>query len=462
MEFNDLRELLEGGAVGWNTWRRDNSEVEIDLSEAYLDKVNLEEADLYGINFNNADLIHANLRGANLIGSDLTGGVLRHADLSNTFLTRAKLFSTDLRRANLCNSSLASLLPNELSGASFVDADLSFADLRSANFTNADLRGASLREANLYGTNLTRIQAQGTDFTGANFTGACVENWSIDSTTKLDNAICEHVYIKSDYIYSGILVSEIRFKERRPISRGFQSGEFTQLFQKVTETIDLIFVEEFDWKAFSMALCELRSEYQDAGIAVQGIERKSGGSFIVRLEVAPQVDKGAIEKAIERKYKTQLKHLETLYRESLMAKDREIKIYRRQSAEMSEIVKLLASNPPVVENMNQIRNINTAGGNYVESNSGTYVEGNYINMSQDLAQAAVCIQELLAQLGDQNVPIDVAQEQVAEDIANQARNNPTMKNKLVKWGQSIGETTVSDVVKGVVKLAIRSAGIPIQ
>jgi hypothetical protein len=36
-----------------------------------------------------------------------------------------------------------------------------------------------------------------------------------------------------------------------------------------------------------------------------------------------------------------------------------------------------------------------------------------------------------------------------------------MKDKLVKWGQSLGSATVSDVVKAAVKLAIRSAGIPL-
>jgi hypothetical protein len=56
---------------------------------------------------------------------------------------------------------------------------------------------------------------------------------------------------------------------------------------------------------------------------------------------------------------------------------------------------------------------------------------------------------------------DIAQEQVAKNIANQAQKNPTVKDKLVKWGQSLGDTTVSDVVKGAVKLAIRSAGIPL-
>ena len=82
-------------------------------------------------------------------------------------------------------------------------------------------------------------------------------------------------------------------------------------------------------------------------------------------------------------------------------------------------------------------------------------------MSQDLSDAAREIQDLIDQLQRQGATIDVAQDKVAQDIANQAKGDSTMKEKLLRWGQSLGDATVSDVVKGTVKLAIRSAGIPL-
>jgi L-histidine Nalpha-methyltransferase len=88
-------------------------------------------------------------------------------------------------------------------------------------------------------------------------------------------------------------------------------------------------------------------------------------------------------------------------------------------------------------------------------------QGDYIGMSQDLTQAAVQIQNLLEQLQTNGITIDSAQKQVAEDMKIQAQNNPTMKDKLFKWGLSLGDATVSEVVKGAVKLAIRSVGIPL-
>lgn len=107
----------------------------------------------------------------------------------------------------------------------------------------------------------------------------------------------------------------------------------------------------------------------------------------------------------------------------------------------------------IINTQNYYEKVDTGGGNYIQ--------GDYINMSQDLSQAASQIQSLLEKLQQQGITVDVAQEKVAKDIVNQANNNPKMKEKLISWGQSLGNATITDVVKGAVKLAIRSAGIPL-
>ncbi len=121
------------------------------------------------------------------------------------------------------------------------------------------------------------------------------------------------------------------------------------------------------------------------------------------------------------------------------------------------------------------RNIHTGGGNYNESMefmggsynesiAGNYIQGNYISMSQDLSQAAAQIQQLLTQLRtQQGYSQEDAQQEVANDLASPAQSNPTVKDKLVKWGQSLGDaaakTTVSEAATAVVKLALALAGI---
>ncbi|KAM3101251.1 hypothetical protein ACKFKF_08850 [Phormidesmis sp. 146-12] len=121
---------------------------------------------------------------------------------------------------------------------------------------------------------------------------------------------------------------------------------------------------------------------------------------------------------------------------------------------ITEVLKVMSQAPKYDMRNSTIRS-------FIETNSGTNVQGDYIDMNHDLVQAAVQIQDLIEQLQKTGVTVDVARDQVAQDIATKAESNPKIKDKLIKWGQSLGDATVSDVVKGVVKLAIRSAGIPL-
>ncbi|MCM0589859.1 MAG: hypothetical protein ACSI46_28090 [Gloeotrichia echinulata DVL01] len=110
-----------------------------------------------------------------------------------------------------------------------------------------------------------------------------------------------------------------------------------------------------------------------------------------------------------------------------------------------------------------------ANGNFNKSISieGNYlqVHGNYINISQDLSQAARQIEELLCQLENQGYNRQDAQQKVAKDWANEVQNNPKAKGKLVKLGQTIRDAAASAVIGeatlDVIKLVFASLGIPL-
>jgi hypothetical protein len=115
-------------------------------------------------------------------------------------------------------------------------------------------------------------------------------------------------------------------------------------------------------------------------------------------------------------------------------------------------------------NLDNHLTLNASGDNYsksIHTGGGDYVQGNYINMSQELVHAAPQIQSLIEQREKDGVPAHVAQEEVAREISTQAQSDPTLRSKLIKWGQSLGDAAISDVVKGVVKLGLRFAGIPL-
>ena len=234
------------------------------------------------------------------------------------------------------------------------------------------------------------------------------------------------------------------------------------------EEIEVTFPKSVSPGSIADGFSELRIKIQDeydSELFLKEYKLLDDGSMMIRVAYPSRISDGdrtikePLEKRI-RELENQLAHTKG----KLESKD----------SEMARLERLLAA--PKVQinnsgnlqigsnNMGDNRTINTGGGNYYESidtSGGDYVQGNYINMSQDLTQAASQIQDLIEQLQKNGVSVDVAQEQVAKDVAAQAQKNPTVRDKLIKWGQSLGDATVSDVVKSVVKLGIRSAGIPL-
>ena len=288
-----------------------------------------------------------------------------------------------------------------LKGANFSGADLTEADLTEADISAATLEGAVLERANL-----TKTQALGTSFYQTNLTGACLEGWNIDSTTKLDGAICEYIYLLNGQ------------RERRPSSGNFAPGEFTKLFQEALSTIDLIFRNGIDWKAFTYSFNQLVLDNEGTELSIQSIENKGDGVVVVRVNAPPDANKAQLHSEFNQSYETAVKALEAKYHAELKAKDEQITIYRQQSADMQEITRLMASRPVTVEvnakaeskSMNDStdssRNLNVSGN--LTATGSTFnlgeINGNVTNTLNQLQTSdrpeAAQLADLLKQLQD--------------------------------------------------------------
>jgi uncharacterized protein YjbI with pentapeptide repeats len=382
--------------------------------------------DFASANLSNADLNRANLTWQDLSGADLSGADLSWADLSWANLSWANLSGADLSGA-------------DLSGADLRGADLSGADLRGADLSGADLSGADLRGADLSGANLIRTQVLATNFTGANFTGACLEDWHINTGTKLDDVDCQYVYLRSDE------------QERLPSSGEFAPGEFTKLFQKGSETVDLIFADGIDWKAFLFSLQELQAEYGEEDLSVQAFERKTGGVFVIRLEVPLEANKSEIELHAKELYERELDAVEARYRENLQAKNDQIAIYREHNASLPNIIKMLGDKPiqnfitvtaqAQSESMSESyqskydqRNSNNQFIDQAQSGSNpTFNQNNFTpEQKQNLAQAAAEIQQLLNQLAQTNPTT----EEVTKTVHQEIKRNPTFRARLLSAAEA--------------------------
>lgn len=426
-----------------------------DLSDANLGSVNLTRADLSGANLSGVNLTRVDLSGANLSGvnltraklisADLSGINLTNADLSGAILTNVDLGSANLTRVNLSGINLNGV---DLSGADLRDANLRDANLSGAILSGVDISGADLRDANL-----ARSQALGTNFKGAIFTGACIEDWSINSHTKLDDIICDYVYQKNER------------QERRPSSSNFQPGDFTRLYQRPIETLDLIFRDGIDWKSFADTLQALNTEQKlniqgenNQYLTVRAIEKRDDGSFVIRVDVPNSVDKAEIEAEFKKNYEMQLKAHEEQYRQQLQAKDGEIEYNRQQNTNLTNIVATLAIRPININN-NFMPTNESKGDTYNQSNMGIghVSEGEFKDNkiagtiyevpNPSLAIAAAEIRELLAEL-EKFYPTTTTIEQmtIATEAIKCIEANPDQKKRIVNALKSGGVAAFEKVL----------------
>ncbi len=296
-----------------------------DLKDANLNRVNLNLA-----NLNRADLSRANLSEADLSSADLTKAILTGVDLRGAILTSTNLRDTDLRRANLI-------------GVDLSNTDLSGADLREANLIRANLNDANLSGANLSGANLLRTQALGTNFTQAILIGASLEDWQIDDNTNFNGVIWDD---ESNPIAPASVpaLSETFDNSLAALaSLDGAAADPSQTHLSTLETVDLVFSDGIDWRALLLALEDVQVRHKRHTLIVQAIENQPDGSVVIRLNPIPDIELTEFKHLVRERYEAQLDELGISYRKELQATDEEIAVYRQQSTNLFEIVKLQAT-----------------------------------------------------------------------------------------------------------------------
>lgn len=224
--------ILKQGVGRWNWWRTWNDNIEPDISEANLQEAKLDGINLTGANLRHANLQEADLSGANLSEAKLYGSHLFGANLCGANLCGSGLSFAELSRAKLCGAKLSGA---ELREARMLGANLTRAKLSGTNLSRTNLIMADLSEADLTHADLSESQVIRTNFHGAILTGACIQDWQINSETELDEVICEYIHIRY-YDYD----DEEMKTERRPIIGNFEPGKFVSLYKKILENTDLI------------------------------------------------------------------------------------------------------------------------------------------------------------------------------------------------------------------------------
>lgn len=311
---------------------------------------------------------------ADLTGVDFTNAILKSTNFREATLTHVcwekaqKLDSARVGDSILQNSAVRELLVTRNGyKKSYVSADLEGANLQgvnldTANLTRANLSHALLRRAYLKDANLRETLVVGADFTRAYFTGACLEAWNIDHTTKLDQIVCQYVFLLNQQDEKGN-------RERRPHNPDvvFAPGDFEKLYKRIINTVQILMRDGINREAFAAAFQKLMQDNLDITLdSIQGIEKK-GSDILLTIKVPQSANKAEIAQSFETTYRDRVRQLEAeneqLKLRSIDLKDIAIELARRPT----QVTNQLTAGDQTVNDNTQRNQIVSIGGNVIGS-----------------------------------------------------------------------------------------------
>ncbi|TYQ28113.1 pentapeptide repeat-containing protein [Pseudanabaena sp. UWO311] len=381
-------------------------------------------ASIGGTSFRGADLRNANFTQANLKSSDFRNyrdqNIPKNTDLAHTLWNQSKkLDRARVGQSILSNPEVRELLvtgkPNpskSYEGLNLRGANLDGVYLENVNFKRAILSEASFRNANLEWVNLTEAQAIGTDFTGAQMTGVCLEGWSYDHTTKLDDVDCRFVFELEHPNTKGS-------RERRPHdpNKEFEEGDFTKRYSETLNVLQLLIRNGINREAFIAAWEKLTEEYPDLNPDdIQEIKKK-GQDVELTVAVPEDTDKGKFEHNFDLGYETKLKEIEAKYQAQLESKDAMFLLQKQSITDIKEILQIAKSSNINVSPTFQNEAKSVAEQNPVTIKAGRDISGNVINLGEIKGNVTNAINQIpnKADSGDIKTLLTQLQEVISAD-----------------------------------------------
>ncbi|KAM3089745.1 pentapeptide repeat-containing protein [Phormidesmis sp. 146-35] len=327
--------------------------------------------------------------GTSFCGADLTGADFTKAILKSTNFNHTKQKQTILHQ--VCWSEAVKLDRARLGTSILANPDvrqlLVTRNGYKKSYANLDLSNVNLRGANLNHANLTKTLAVGADFNQACLTGACLESWNIDHTTKLDHVDCQYVFLLEQ-------PNKFGSRERRPhdSDKVFQPGDFEKLYAKIMTTMQLLLRNGVNPEAFAVAFQKLMQENPDISPdSVQAIEKK-GNDVLVTLQISEGTDKGKLEHTFDTAYQAKLeaqKNAELL--ESEKRHNQELNHLALTLAQNTNLGNLLSNLTIVAGNDNTMtdnknQGINTGANSFVNTGTNKMINS-ILNMSGAVTNA---------------------------------------------------------------------------
>jgi uncharacterized protein YjbI with pentapeptide repeats len=396
-----------------------------------------------GTSFNNLDLSNVNFSGAKLANTDLRARKLYRTNFQRvTSLERARVNN---RYLDLEIPKVQKLLTHACSNEvnfnqlTLKGAYLRGADLRRKQFIDSDLTGADLQDADLQNCLLVRTAVIDVNFTGANLTGICIEDWSVNSQTLFTNVQCDYVYRKLDERGDPI--------DRFPSDRDFEPREFESLYQEVENVVELIFKEGVNWRAVAFTLQKLQLEDEGLGLELRGIEKR-GDLWVVRVTHNESISGAEVERRLYPKIEEMQKLLAT--------KEQQINKLLGIAYDQAEALKELSKKPfgnSFLITGSTITNLTGQG--QIEYAEAANQVRSIIASAADLSHMTTTAQTLISQLQNHEVAVTLRTqtEFIQQVLLAEAQKDIVFQQFLLQQGQQI----ISTMSESAIALAIRGA-----
>lgn len=423
-------------------------------------------------------------KGANLTDADFTGATLKFCDFREANLTGSRFYEVKaLDYARLDNTYLAHPQIRQLvvtldgrnqnfDGLNLEGVNLQGAKLQNASFIGTNLNSANLRDANLSRAILKQAQLDCTDMTGAILTGACIEDWGITGSTKLEGVQC-------DYVFMRLKTTDNPNRLRKPDNKRetFALGDFADFIKPYVDTLDLYHNQDIDPRAISIALKNLSTNHPEQELRFVAIERRGNNGLNLRFTTAPGADKSELSHEYFTDYARIHKELPLAVQLKLVAQDSAIRTLKdtieqfiqtgtHQSKIQAETIQIIKGE--LVMTQNKGINIHSGGGSIGDISglvggdvSGVVnwgaISGNVTNTLNQLPDSSEPdepnIEELLTQLqqaieNDSDL-FDRDKENLLEQVQALAEakqtEEPAKKEGLTRKARKMFEATLSSL-----------------
>ncbi len=356
---------------------------------------------------------NANLKGVDFSFARFTGTHLKNSCLDRTCFYGSKGLDTALLDGTIIKAKYIRnlLVKGQSQYSDFSDKDLHGAFLNGANLSRinlsgTDLTGATLEGAALEQANLSKAQLVSANLKNVSLTGSCIDAWNIDKNTDLENIQCEHIYLKID--------SNGKFDDRVPAlaSRKFETDEFSQLFYKVSHTLDILINEKYELEALFHTLDKLHENGEN--LTIQAIEKKlSGAKF--SLAFSEKSDTKTVRLKLEQEFEEQKELMCSLIERNAQMKldEHELKDKFFDEIGLRNLVSLQQKTSPFNVFYNKCQILGDTGMS-AHKNTQTISDSTVTNSTLNLGKISGSLNKAIRELSDDKKDISVLLKNIQE------------------------------------------------